>query len=75
MAARVRALGRRAATVRCDVRRRSLVDAAMAEAVEAMGGGPDILVASAGGWTGGAEGEAGAWGDMLWGGVRVGSAC
>ena len=43
------ALGRRAAFVQCDVRRRSLTDAAVLEAVKKMGVGPDILVASAGG--------------------------
>ncbi len=43
------ALGRRAAFVQCDVRRRSLTDAAVLESVKKMGTGPDILVASAGG--------------------------
>lgn len=42
------AMGRRAAFVQCDVRRRSLTDAAVLEAVKKMGVGPDILVASAG---------------------------
>jgi hypothetical protein len=44
----VEALGRRAAFVQCDVRRRSLTDAAVLESVKKMGVGPDILVASAG---------------------------
>lgn len=47
------ALGRKAVTVKCDVRRRSLVEAAVQEAVGKMGAGPDILVASAGWWVGG----------------------
>lgn len=57
----VEALGRRATFVQCDVRRRSLTDAAVLDAVKKMGVGPDILVASAGG--------VGGW---LWaaGGVR-----
>lgn len=44
----VEALGRRATFVQCDVRRRSLTDAAVLDAVKKMGVGPDILVASAG---------------------------
>lgn len=47
------ALGRRATFVQCDVRRRSLTDAAVLDAVKKMGTGPDILVASAGGWRAG----------------------
>jgi NAD(P)-dependent dehydrogenase (short-subunit alcohol dehydrogenase family) len=45
-----RELGRRVATVSCDVRRRSLVDAAVKAAVAELGAGPDILLCSAGGW-------------------------
>ena len=44
----VESMGRRATFVQCDVRRRSLTDAAVLEAVKKMGVGPDILVASAG---------------------------
>lgn len=44
----IREMGRKAVEVKCDVRRRSLVDAAVADAVDKLGVGPDILVASAG---------------------------
>ena len=45
----IQSLGRKAVAVHCDVRQRHLVTAAVAEAVEALGGiGPDILVTSAG---------------------------
>lgn len=44
----VRSLGRKALGVHCDVRRRSLVDAAVEEAADKMGVGPDILFCSAG---------------------------
>eukprot|EP00887_Chlorella_sp_A99_P006831 scaffold2.g6831.t1 len=45
---KIEEVGQRAVAVKMDVRRRSLVKVAMEEAVEAMGVGPDILVASAG---------------------------
>ncbi|PSC68695.1 2-deoxy-D-gluconate 3-dehydrogenase [Micractinium conductrix] len=48
VAEEVRALGRRVTTVTCDVRHRTQMDAAVKEAVAAMGQGPDILFCSAG---------------------------
>eukprot|EP00887_Chlorella_sp_A99_P004911 scaffold4.g4911.t1 len=46
VAEHIRSLGRRAAT--CDVRDRGAVDVAVRQAAEALGQGPDILIASAG---------------------------
>lgn len=56
LAEEIKGLGRKAVVVKCDVRRRSLVNEAVEEAVGLLGKGPDILVASAGG-TGQARGR------------------
>ena len=48
VAERIRVLGRRVATVKCDVRKKASVVAAVQEAAEQLGAGPDILVTSAG---------------------------
>lgn len=53
--AQVEALGRKAVAVTCDVRQRPSMEAAVEEAAAKLGAGPDILVASAGGWGLGSE--------------------
>jgi NAD(P)-dependent dehydrogenase (short-subunit alcohol dehydrogenase family) len=49
VAEHIRGLGRRALTLKCDVRDRRAVERAMGQAAEELGG-PHILVANAGWW-------------------------
>lgn len=48
LVAQILELGRNALAVTCDVRHRATVDAAVQEAADRLGAGPDVLVTSAG---------------------------